>query len=74
MMQGRSHEPKVKRSSMPSMTFINAQEAVLVAMEAVNIPVDYSFMIDMDEARNLQRISLKFVPEHELETFLRPYL
>lgn len=64
----------VERKFAPLIDFTVGGWSLQVAMEAVNIPVDYSFMIDMDEARNLQRISLKFVPEHELETFLRPYL
>lgn len=45
-----------------------------VALEAVNISVDYTFTLDVDQAQRLNRVSLKFVPEHELESFLRPYL
>ena len=64
----------VERKFAPLIGFTVGGWSLQVAMESVNIPVDYSFMIDVDEARNLQRISLKFIPEHELEAFLRPYL
>jgi hypothetical protein len=64
----------VERKFAQLIDFTVGGWSLQVAMEAVNIPVDYSFIIDVDEARNLQRISLKFIPEHELELFLRPYL
>lgn len=58
----------------PLIDFTVGGWSMQVALEAVNIPVNYSFTLDVDQAQRLQRVSLKFIPEHELESFLRPYL
>ena len=45
-----------------------------IAMESVKIPVKYSFILPIETADSIRRISLKFVPEAELSTYLQSIL
>jgi hypothetical protein len=45
-----------------------------VALETVEIPVIYTFNMDVNTADNISRISLKFIPENELHAFLSKLL
>ena len=45
-----------------------------VALETVNIPAEYSFNIDINKAREINRISLKFIPEDEVRSYLNNIL
>ena len=41
-----------------------------VSLETVDIPVEYIFNMDVGTANNISRISLKFIPEIELNAYL----
>ena len=45
-----------------------------VSLETVDIPVEYIFNMDVGTANNINRISLKFVPEFELNAYLEKLL
>ncbi|MEE8335728.1 MAG: hypothetical protein V3S48_04775 [Candidatus Neomarinimicrobiota bacterium] len=45
-----------------------------VALETVNIPAEYSFNIDISKARKINRVSLKFIPEDEVRSYLKNIL
>ncbi|MFQ6606798.1 MAG: hypothetical protein ACE5DP_04020 [Fidelibacterota bacterium] len=45
-----------------------------VSMESVTIPVKYTFTMERERIEKIRRVSLKFVPEDELSTFLQQYL
>ena len=41
-----------------------------VALETVDIPASYRFNMDVNRANDISRVSLKFIPENELHSFL----
>ena len=45
-----------------------------VALETVDIPVSYRFNMDVNQANDISRVSLKFIPENELHDFLNNLL
>jgi len=45
-----------------------------VAMETVNIPAEYSFNININKAREINQVSLKFIPEDEIRSYLNNIL
>ena len=45
-----------------------------VSLETVDIPVEYMFKMDVKSANKISRVSLKFIPENELHTFLNKIL
>ncbi|NQT96900.1 MAG: hypothetical protein HQ562_04080 [Candidatus Marinimicrobia bacterium] len=54
----------------PLIIFTVGGWSIQVAMETVDIPVEYQFALDVDDVSRLSRVSLKFVPENELKNFL----
>ena len=42
-------------------------------METVKIHVEYTFTMKLNEIQQLGKVSLKFVPEDELDSFLRQF-
>lgn len=58
----------------PLIIFTVGGWSLQVAMETVEIPVEYHFEINLDQVNDLSRVSLKFVPEGELRGFLENYL
>ncbi len=58
----------------PLIIFTVGGWSIQVAMETVDIPVNYQFDLDVDDVSRLSRVSLKFVPEPELENFLQQNL
>ena len=45
-----------------------------VALETVDIPASYRFNMDVNRANDISRVSLKFIPENELHSFLSKLL
>ena len=45
-----------------------------VALETVDIPTSYRFNMDVNRANDISRVSLKFIPENELHSFLSKLL
>ncbi|MFH1852139.1 MAG: hypothetical protein ABIA75_07330 [Candidatus Neomarinimicrobiota bacterium] len=58
----------------PLIIFTVGGWSLQIAMETVEIPVNYQFDLDVDEVSRLSRVSLKFIPENELDEFLNRYL
>ena len=58
----------------PLIDFTIGGWSMQVAMESVKIPVRYSFILPIKTADSIRRISLKFVPEAELSTYLQSIL
>jgi len=58
----------------PLIDFTIGGWSMQVAMESVKIPVRYSFILPIETADSIRRISLKFVPEAELSTYLQSIL
>ena len=54
----------------PLMNFTVGGWSMQVALETVDIPVEYIFNMDVTTANSISRISLKFIPENELYTYL----
>lgn len=54
----------------PLINFTIGGWSMQVALETVDIPVEYSFSMDIETARKISRVSLKFVPENELSSLL----
>jgi TolB-like protein len=58
----------------PLIDFTVGGWSMQVALETVEIPVIYTFKMDVNTADNISRISLKFIPENELHAFLSKLL
>jgi TolB-like protein len=58
----------------PLIDFTIGGWSMQIAMESVKIPVRYSFILPIETADSIRRISLKFVPEAELSTYLQSIL
>lgn len=58
----------------PLIDFTIGGWSLQVAMESVNIPVTYTFSLPIPTAESIRRVSLKFVPETELSSFLHSLL
>jgi len=58
----------------PLIDFTIGGWSMQVALESVKIPVRYSFILPIETADSIRRISLKFVPEAELSTYLQSIL
>jgi len=58
----------------PLIDFTVGGWSIQVALETVDIPVIYSFKMDVNTANNISRVSLKFIPENELHSFLKKLL
>lgn len=58
----------------PLIDFTIGGWSMQVAMESVKIPVRYSFILPIETADSIRRISLKFVPEAELSAYLQSIL
>ena len=58
----------------PLIDFTIGGWALQVAMESVKIPVKYTFSVPISTADSVRRVSLKFVPEVELASFLQTKL
>ena len=54
----------------PLMNFSVGGWSMQVALETVDIPVEYIFNMDVTTANSISRISLKFIPENELNAYL----
>ena len=54
----------------PLIEFMIGGWALQVAMESVKIPVTYTFSLPITTADSIRRVSLKFVPETELASYL----
>ncbi len=58
----------------PLINFTIGGWSLQVALESVKIPVTYSFSIPLETADSIRKVSLKFVPETELMTYLKTTL
>lgn len=58
----------------PLIDFTIGGWAMQVAMESVKIPVKYNFTLPVQTADSIRKVSLKFVPESELSSFLQSLL
>jgi len=58
----------------PLIDFTIGGWSLQVAMESVKIPVTYTFSLPIPTADSIRRVSLKFVPETELSSFLQSLL
>ena len=58
----------------PLIAFSVGGWSMQVSLETVDIPVEYIFNMDVGTANNINRISLKFVPEFELNAYLEKLL
>ena len=58
----------------PLIDFSVGGWSMQVSLETVDIPVEYIFNMDVGTANNINRISLKFVPEFELNAYLEKLL
>ena len=54
----------------PLINFSVGGWSMQVALETVDIPVEYIFNMDVSTANSISRISLKFIPENELNAYL----
>lgn len=54
----------------PLIDFTMGGWTLQIAMESIEIPARYSFFVDMDQLDRLDRVTLKFIPEEELYSFL----
>ena len=57
----------------PLIDFTIGGWSLQIAMETVKIHVEYTFTMKVNEIQQLGKVSLKFVPENELESFLRQF-
>ena len=57
----------------PLIDFMVGGWSLQIAMETVNITVDYTFTMNVDKIHQLGKVSLKFIPENELGEFLKPF-
>ena len=48
--------------------------SIQVAMETVDIQAVYEFILPVNEVESLNNVSLKFVNENDLKSFLEPIL
>ena len=62
------------RSFSPLIDFTVGGWSMQVSLETVDIPVEYKFNMKVGAANNISRVSLKFVPENELHSFLSKLL
>ena len=62
------------RSFSPLIDFTIGGWSMQVALETVDIPVQYEFNIDVNTANSISRVKLKFVPENELHSYLSTLL
>ena len=62
------------RNFSPLIDFTVGGWSMQVSLETVDIPVEYRFKMKVGEANNISRVSLKFVPENELHSFLSKLL
>ncbi len=58
----------------PLIDFAVGGWSMQVSLETVDIPVEYTFNMDVNSADDISRVSLKFIPENELHTFLNKIL
>jgi len=58
----------------PLIMFAVGGWSLQVSMESVTIPVKYTFTMERERIEKIRRVSLKFVREDELSTFLQQYL
>ena len=58
----------------PLIDFAVGGWSMQVSLETVDIPVEYTFKMDVNSANKISRVSLKFIPENELHTFLNKIL
>ena len=58
----------------PLIDFSVGGWSMQVSLENVEIPVKYSFNMDVNNANNISRVSLKFIPENELYEYLSKIL
>ncbi|MCH7764215.1 MAG: hypothetical protein IIB95_10845 [Candidatus Marinimicrobia bacterium] len=58
----------------PLIDFTIGGWSLQVAMESVEIPITYRFSLPIDTADSIRRISLKFIPEAELSSYLQSLL
>ena len=58
----------------PMIQFTAGGWSLQVAMETVNIHAKYEFILPMSDVENLSNVSLKFINENELKSFLEPVL
>lgn len=58
----------------PLIDFTIGGWSLQVAMESVKIPVKYTFSVPLSTADSVRRVSLKFVPEFELASYLEAKL
>lgn len=58
----------------PLIDFAVGGWSMQVSLETVDIPVEYTFKMDVNLANKISRVSLKFIPENELHTFLNKIL
>jgi TolB-like protein len=57
----------------PLIDFTVGGWSLQIAMETVNISVDYTFTMNLDKIHQLGKVSLKFIPETELGNYLKPF-
>jgi len=57
----------------PLIDFMVGGWSLQIAMETVNITVDYTFTMNVDKIHQLGKVSLKFIPETELGNYLKPF-
>ena len=62
------------RNFSPLIDFTVGGWSMQVSLETVDIPVEYRFKMNVSAANNISRVSLKFVPEGELHSFLSKLL
>ena len=65
---------KTFRFFSPLIDFAVGGWSMQVSLETVDIPVEYTFNMDVSTANNISRVSLKFIPENELHSFLNKIL
>ncbi|MEE1572261.1 MAG: hypothetical protein V1257_01545, partial [Candidatus Neomarinimicrobiota bacterium] len=58
----------------PLIDFTIGGWSLQIAMETVKIHVDYTFTMKVNEIQQLGKVSLKFIPENQLEDVLNPLL
>lgn len=58
----------------PLIDFTVGGWSMQVSLETVDIPVEYTFNMDVNSANKISRVSLKFIPENELHSFLNKIL
>ena len=58
----------------PLIDFSVGGWSMQVSLENVEIPVKYSFNMNVNNANNISRVSLKFIPENELYEYLSKIL